>query len=370
MTDQNTAVLVDNVFKSYGSTKVLDGISLEVFQGELIALLGPSGCGKTTLLRLVAGLAFPAAGGIYIMGKDVTNTPTNGRNTAMVFQNYALFPHMNVLENVTFGLHFRRKHSKEQMRSKAKDVLSMAGLTGLEQRKPAQLSGGEQQRVALARALILEPEVLLLDEPLSNLDYRLRMSMRLEIRRLQRQTGITTIFVTHDQGEALSMSQRVAVISNGKVEQIGAPLDIYERPGTPFVADFIGETNFFKGIIQNIEEDRIIIKTEHGTNLTVTAPERQQTIHTHDEVLVMIRPEKIDVGRADAIFHDQVNVFEGMIDDVVYGGSSILYQVQLGNGERAKTVHSNYRAIPFSVKEKVKVKLDPSQLTFIFGTAS
>jgi spermidine/putrescine ABC transporter ATP-binding subunit len=358
----STVVLVDNVSKSYASTMVLKNIQLEVVDGELITLLGPSGCGKTTLLRLIAGLAFPDSGRIFIMNKDVTYIPTNRRNTAMLFQNYALFPHMTVFENITFGLQFRRKYPKKIVRKKVEEVLSMVELTGLDERKPSQLSGGQQQRVALARALILEPEVLLLDEPLSNLDYRLRMAMRLEIRKLQRNLKITTIFVTHDQSEALSISDRVGIINKGMIEQIGKPVDIYEHPKTSFAADFIGETNFFEGTIRDVEEGKIEVQTDQGLSLEVTVNnELQPAMNVNNRVLLAIRPERIEVTNAVKDLQ-QVNAFEGVIDEIVYGGSSRVYEVRLAN-QRVKV--SDYGATPLPVNERVRIRLDPRFLTLI-----
>ncbi|MDR5683236.1 MAG: ABC transporter ATP-binding protein [Armatimonadota bacterium] len=236
--------LVD-VRKRFGRTVAVDGVSLDVSEGEFVTLLGPSGCGKTTILRMVAGFQRPDEGDILVRGVRVTDVPAHRRNAAMVFQEYALFPHMTVAENVNYGLAMRRTPHRQAARRIA-EVLELLGLTGQEHKFPHQLSGGQQQRVALARALVVEPEVLLLDEPLSNLDAKLRIRVRAEIRQLQRQLGKTTVYVTHDQEEALAISDRIAVIHHGRIQQVGTPQDVYHRPVNRFVADFVGLTNFLE----------------------------------------------------------------------------------------------------------------------------
>src|SRR5258707_5892570 len=241
-------VTIEHVSFGYGSTPVLDDISLDVVRGEFFAFLGPSGSGKTTLLRLIAGFGTPSAGRILIGERDLTRLPPWSRNVGMVFQSYALWPHMTVAKNVAFGLE-RRKFSRAEVERKVRDALDLVGLGALADRRPAQLSGGQQQRVALARTLVIEPEVLLLDEPLSNLDARLRVDMRSELRQLQRKLGLTAIYVTHDQEEANAIADRIAVLDQGRIQQIGTPLDLYDQPANRFVATFLGTANLIEGTI-------------------------------------------------------------------------------------------------------------------------
>ena len=241
-----SGLVLEGLRRSYGASVAVDRVDLTVAQGELVALLGPSGCGKTTTLRMVAGFVAPSAGRVLIGGRDVTRTPPYGRDTAMVFQGYALFPHMTVAENVGFGLEMRGV-ARAERRQRVVEALRLVRLEGLAERRPQQLSGGQQQRVALARALVVGPSVFLLDEPLSNLDARLRAEVRIEIRALQQRLGLTTLFVTHDQEEALTMSDRLVVMDRGRVRQSGTPQDLYERPDNLFVAGFLGRCNFFRG---------------------------------------------------------------------------------------------------------------------------
>jgi putative spermidine/putrescine transport system ATP-binding protein len=233
---------LDNLEKRYGETRAVAGVSLDIAQGESVALLGPSGCGKTTTLRMLAGLIAPTAGRIRLMDRDITTTPPHLRNMGYVFQSYALFPHMSVARNVGFGLD-ERGIGRAERDSQVREALAMVRLTGLEERRPRELSGGQQQRVALARALVIRPDVLLLDESLSNLDAKLRDAMRIEIRELRKRLGVTTLFVTHDQTEALTLCDRIAVMNAGRIEQIAGPVDIYDQPATRFVADFVGRSN-------------------------------------------------------------------------------------------------------------------------------
>jgi iron(III) transport system ATP-binding protein len=241
-------VSIEHVTFGYGATPVLEDISLEVAKGSFFAFLGPSGSGKTTLLRLIAGFGTPTAGRILIGERDVTRLPPWSRNVGLVFQSYALWPHMSVAKNVAFGLE-RRRLSRAEIRRKVEDALAMVGLSAFAERRPAQLSGGQQQRVALARTIVVEPEVLLLDEPLSNLDARLRVEMRVELRQLQRKLGITAIYVTHDQEDANAIADSIAVLDQGRIQQIGAPLDLYDRPANRFVATFLGTVNLVEGAI-------------------------------------------------------------------------------------------------------------------------
>jgi ABC-type Fe3+/spermidine/putrescine transport system ATPase subunit len=242
----SATIRLDNVTKTFdGRVLAVDGVTLDIAAGEFFSLLGPSGCGKTTSLRMIAGFELPDSGRVHVAGRDITDLPVHKRDMGMVFQSYALFPHRTVAENVAFGLRMREV-PKPDIERRVKAALAQVALTGLEERKPGQLSGGQQQRVALARALVVEPPVLLCDEPLGALDRKLRQQMQFELKELQKRLGVTLVFVTHDQEEALAMSDRIAVINHGKVEQVGAPTEIYERPRTRFVADFIGEINILE----------------------------------------------------------------------------------------------------------------------------
>src|SRR3989440_5624492 len=256
-------IALSEVTKRFASTTAVDRISLEIADGELFTLLGPSGCGKTTLLRLIAGFAAVDGGEIRFGERRVERLPPYARNIGMVFQNYALWPHMTVRGNVTYGLRLRKLTGAEIARRLAAG-LAKVNLTGLEDRYPGQLSGGQQQRVALARALVLNPDILLLDEPLSNLDAKIRVQVRAEIHTLQRELGITTVYVTHDQEEALSLSDRVAVMRDGRVLQVAAPKELYERPVTRFVADFVGTNNFIAGVCRGVTGDQVLVDTALG----------------------------------------------------------------------------------------------------------
>jgi iron(III) transport system ATP-binding protein len=263
-----THIQISRVTKRFGHTAALDDVDFTVNRGEMVCLLGPSGCGKTTVLRVIAGLEKPDSGRVLVDGKDITTVPPGKRSFGIVFQNYALFPNLTVFKNVSYGLRGRGLDG-QVARAKVEDMLALVGLEGLQQRYPAQLSGGQQQRVALARALVLSPDFLLLDEPLSALDAKVRLRLRSEIREVQRRLGVTTIMVTHDQEEALTMSDKVVVMNNARIEQIGDPRVVYERPATPFVADFVGSVNFFsrddlQGMV-TAERDLVAIRPEHIT---------------------------------------------------------------------------------------------------------
>src|SRR5580692_11728747 len=257
-TSEDAAVRFDGVSKNFGEVKALDHVSLAIGRGEFMTLLGPSGCGKTTLLKLAAGFLAPDSGTIAIDGTCVNEVPTYKREIGMMFQNYALFPHMSVADNIAYGLKTRHV-PRQECRKRVGDVLALVKLAGMEDRRPRQLSGGQQQRVALARALVINPTVLLLDEPFSALDKNLRASMQVELREIQRKLEVTTIFVTHDQGEALSLSDRVAVMSEGRIRQLGTPQDIYRQPCDRFVASFVGDTNVLRGRLDRIDGAHVIV---------------------------------------------------------------------------------------------------------------
>jgi len=291
--------------KRFGKVVAVDHASLRIDHGELYTLLGPSGCGKTTFLRSIAGFELPDSGTIKFDGADVTMLPPHKRNTGMVFQNYALWPHMTVFENIAFGLRIR-KVSNQETRKRVEEVLRMVRLEGLGSRTPHQLSGGQQQRVAVARALVINPQVLLFDEPLSNLDAKLRLEMRAEIKRIQRGLGITTLYVTHDQEEAMSISDRIAIMHIGKVMQVGTPMDIYFHPENLFVADFIGQGTFLSGKVQSAGK---IVKLEldDGRFVEAVASDPTNPPIEGEKALVTIRPENFQIGeQGNNVFHCEV----------------------------------------------------------------
>jgi spermidine/putrescine transport system ATP-binding protein len=322
-TNKSSAVTGRNVVKQFGSgdhlVTALDGVSLEIEDNEFFTLLGPSGCGKTTLLRLIAGFEMPTRGEIFLFGDEIEDLPPHKRSINTVFQHYALFPHMTVGENVAFGLRMLGQ-SETEIAKRVEESLSLAKMESFIKRKPIQLSGGQQQRVALARALAPRPKVLLLDEPLSALDLKLRQAMREELKTLQRETGITFIFVTHDQEEALTMSDRIAVMSEGKIQQIGGPHEIYERPVNRFVADFIGDTNFLEAEITEIEGDLANCQVNNDLSFKV------QSIAKHsigDKVTLAIRPEKISLQQSGEVM--------GRITKAVYLGTDTSYNVAISD---------------------------------------
>ncbi len=310
--------------KSFGDVEAVRGIDLSVPRGEFLTLLGPSGCGKTTTLRMVAGFEDPTSGTIFLHGNDITNEPPNVRPINTVFQHYALFPHLSVEENVAFGLRMRGVGAAER-RQRVAEALRAVALSGFERRRPRQLSGGEQQRVALARALVNRPEILLLDEPLGALDLKLRRQMQLELRALHREVGISFLYVTHDQEEALAMSDRVAVMNAGRIEQIGSPREIYEQPASRFVADFIGETNLLEGRVVGVDGERIQVGL--GPH-TLHALAERCPIGT--QVALSIRPERWALAKGTP--RGEMNRFSGRVRESVYAGSVLRQVVELEGG--------------------------------------
>ncbi|MCF8884359.1 MAG: ABC transporter ATP-binding protein [Nitrososphaerota archaeon] len=309
------SVELENIVKRFGNVVAVDHVNLKIRENEFFSLLGPSGCGKTTTLRIIAGLEEPDEGVVRIYGEDVTDVPTHKRNIGMVFQHLALFPHMNVFENIAFGLKMR-KVQKEEIKKRVKEILEIVKLEGLEYRRVNQLSGGQQQRVALARALVIEPEVLLLDEPLGALDLKIRQHMMVELKNIQRKVKTTFIYVTHDQTEAMTMSDRIAIMKDGKIQQVGTPLEIYYRPSNTFVASFIGEAvNLIEGeVVENG-----LVDTSLGT------------IHcagslTKGRVAVMVRPEMVEIG--DKLYNVD-NLFRGTVQSIIFKGSYIEYRVDV-----------------------------------------
>ena len=324
MSKEKKGVRLENVSKIYQDPKTkkefkaVDNVSLTIEPGEFITLLGPSGCGKTTTLRMIAGFESPDEGEIYLGDEPINALTPNKRDTAMVFQSYALFPHMNIFDNVAYGLKLR-KVPKDEIKRRVTDILALVELSGMEQRMTNQLSGGQQQRVALARALVVEPGVLLFDEPLSNLDAKLRVQMRTEIRRIQQQLGITAVYVTHDQSEAMAISDNIILMKKGVIAQMGSPTEIYYHPNSEFVADFIGECNFLKGTISEVRSGEADVKV-NGVDVTVVT---DKAVKVGDEAEIVLRPEAIVLG-------DQ-----GMLPCTVelscFMGSYQNYHVRVGN---------------------------------------
>jgi putative spermidine/putrescine transport system ATP-binding protein len=314
-----TFLELNGVQKRFGDVAAVSNFNLVAARGEFVSFLGPSGCGKTTTLRMIAGFERPTAGSIVIDGTDITDRPPNRRNVGMVFQSYALFPNMTVADNIGFGLRVR-KTPRDRIRAKVSELLTLINLPDKGSRYPYQLSGGQQQRVALARALAIEPQVLLLDEPLSALDAKIRVALRKEIRTIQRQLGITTVYVTHDQEEALSLSDRVVVMSEGRIEQIAAPAEIYNFPATPFVASFVGTLNLLGANVVDASEGRVSVGGQE-----VRAARPIQEARNGSTVTLALRPESIELGEGGGS-----NRLRGNVEDVSFLGSIVRTRVRLG----------------------------------------
>ena len=354
----NNLVQVQNVSKSFGKVNAVKGVSLEIDQGKFFSLLGPSGCGKTTLLRLIAGFEIPNSGKILIDNKSMDGVEPNLRPTNMVFQNYAIFPHLNVEQNVSYGL--RKKNLSTAEKDKMiSQVLELVGLTGLNQRSANALSGGQKQRVALARALILKPKVLLLDEPLSALDKKLREQMQLELRHLQRAVGITFILVTHDQEEALTMSDKVAVMFDGEVEQVDSPRELYERPASQRVASFIGDMNF---INEKALETKDGLKVNSEILGNIVIPKNQVSGNLlNNKIIIGIRPEMISIITKNS---DSKGLISGKITDISYFGITTYYKIECGSNAKALSVlaQNSFGQMDYKIGETVKLKMDVNSL--------
>ncbi len=329
-----------------GMVRAVDHIDITIEEGEFVTLLGPSGCGKTTTLRLIAGFEFPTAGHIVLDGETINEQPPNQRDMAMVFQSYAIFPHLTVFENIAYGLKIQRL-SRKVIKEKVQQVLELTELMGLENRPPNALSGGQQQRVALARALIMEPKVLLMDEPLSNLDAKLREVMRTEIRRIQQTLGITSVYVTHDQIEAMTLSDRVVVMNRGHIEQIGTPQEIYRHPQTAFVADFIGTTNFVDGVVTAINGQNVTVEV---LGRSLVAPHPRHSLSAGQAIKLVLRPEAVQVVDEDAHY-------QGIVRWSSYMGSSVEYEIEVAGRQLLVTDTDPRHTIVYAKNHKVGLRM-------------
>ena len=343
------------ILKRFGKVVAVEKMDFDIEEGSLVTLLGPSGCGKTTLLRMVAGLEEPTEGGIFIKGVRVNDTPIHKRNLGMIFQNYALFPHKTIFENVAFGLKYRDV-PKEAIKEKVTRALEMVRLPGVENRMPNQLSGGQQQRIAMARAIVIEPDVLLMDEPLSALDENLREEMRREVDNLQQMLGVTTIFVTHDQREALSMSDKILVMKDGRKQQEGNPETVYNEPVNHFVADFLGHSNFILGEVIELDDHGVKVKIETGDILLA---KNKGGFSKGDAVEMIVRAQRFDVFPKNEFKPvEGMNHFEGQIKDRSYMGGEVSYFIELGT-DREIHVISMMRTRIYEIGEEVSVQVAP-----------
>lgn len=353
------SVQLANITKKFDDVTAVEDLSLKVNDGEFFSLLGPSGCGKTTILRMIAGFYHPTAGEIFFDDRNVSVLPPNKRNTGMVFQNYALFPHMTVFENVAFGLRARKVPAPER-RERVRSALELVNLADFENRRVTQLSGGQQQRVALARAIVIEPEILLLDEPLSNLDAKLRRETRDQIQRLQRELGTTTIYVTHDQEEALTLSDRIALMEKGVCQQIGTPHEIYNHPANAFVASFMGRSNIMRGTIVESKTDRqpvLMVDVEGGIQLRISDSESERSGNT----ILSVRPETIILRKND---EDRINTFEGEVKLKQFNGYVVEYEVDV-RGISFNVIALNEEDRVFDIHEKVYLEIPASKISII-----
>lgn len=346
------------ISKNFGTVRAVDAVSLEVADGELFFLVGPSGCGKTTLLRMIAGFCQPDSGAVLFDGIQVNQQPAHLRNTGMVFQNYALWPHLTVADNVAFGLAVPgRRLPEKDRRARVQRMLQAVHMEEFAERKPNQLSGGQQQRVALARALVVEPACLLLDEPLSNLDAKLRLEMRIEIRRLVKQIGITTIYVTHDQAEALSMADRCLILKNGRVAQIGTPRDIYQRPANRFVADFIGGANLIPGVVSAGLAALTQVNTSFGKWLVSGAG---NTFQAGQKVLLCVRQEAIELPAPHV---QKTNVFPANLTEALFFGDHEECRLSMSDGTELKALRQGFLAT--RPPAALNFWVDPSKLIIL-----
>ncbi|HST25724.1 MAG TPA: ABC transporter ATP-binding protein [Gaiellaceae bacterium] len=359
---QTTGIALEGVSKRFGGVGAVDSIDLSIADGEFFSLLGPSGCGKTTTLRMIAGFEVPDEGRILLRGEDVTRVPPNRRAVNLVFQQYALFPHMSIYENVAFGLKVKRVPRTEH-RERIDAILRVVELVGYERRRPRQLSGGQQQRVALARALVNRPAALLLDEPLGALDVKLRRQMQLELKRIQHELGTTFVYVTHDQEEALAMSDRIAVMNGGKVEQIGSPHEIYESPDTAFVADFIGSLNALELTVDEVVGDFAVARFGEGERVVVPV----ESAKAGDQLRVAVRPERVRIEAVDAPAPERGSRLEATVAEVVYLGMYTQYHADTKAGRVTSHRLADESLARFESGSRVSVSWDPEHSAVLEG---
>ncbi|MEE3342717.1 MAG: ABC transporter ATP-binding protein [Bacilli bacterium] len=353
---EKVIVKLDNISKKYNDKYVIKNLSLDIYEGEFLTLLGPSGCGKTTILRMISGLEKVTNGKIYLDNVDVTNVDPTKREVNTIFQNFALFPHMTTWDNISFGLKMK-KVDPEEIEKRVKNVIKLVKLEGFEDRLPSQLSGGQQQRVAIARGVIMNPKVLLLDESLCSLDLKLKRTMQIELKKIQKKLGITFIYVTHDQDEALTMSDRIVIIDKGIIQQNDTPQNIYRKPNTIFAADFIGESNIIPGIITSIKNDETKIKIED--NITFTIP-KHESDKVKNRISILIRPENIKISK-----NPLKNSIKGVVKDVVYDGAITKLFIDT-EGELDLKVNTNGN-IDFIEEEEIYIKIEDEDIVPIRG---
>jgi spermidine/putrescine transport system ATP-binding protein len=360
LADGAPEIRLTELAKHFRDVRAVDDISLDIRSGEFFSMLGPSGCGKTTTLRMIGGFELPTAGRVELRGRDVTNDPPDKRPVNMVFQNYALFPHLDVGENIAFGLR-RRNVDKDETRRRVGEALDLVHLAGYEKRKPNQLSGGQQQRVALARALVNRPNVLLLDEPLGALDLKLRKQLQVELKRVQTEVGITFVYVTHDQEEALTMSDRIAVMNRGKVEQLGTPEELYERPTTRFVADFIGTTNLLLGTVASIDGDVAFVTLTSSETCAVG----RSDLVVGRQIELSVRPESVELRPSNGTSYSP-RPLNATVEQVAYLGGNVQYQVRT-NGGLSITALAPKTAQRLPVGSDVDVVWPPAEALVLAG---
>jgi spermidine/putrescine transport system ATP-binding protein len=360
-TDERVAIALEGVVKRFGKAAAVRDVTVSIGEGEFFSLLGPSGCGKTTTLRMIAGFETPDEGRIVLDGQDVTSVPANRRPVNMVFQQYALFPHMSIYDNVAFGLKVKRV-PRQDHGDRIHEILRVVELEGLERRRPRQLSGGQQQRVALARALVNRPAALLLDEPLGALDVKLRKQMQLELKRIQTELGTTFVYVTHDQEEALAMSDRIAVMNGGQVEQIGGPHEIYEHPATAFVADFIGSLNALDLVVEELVGGYALMRL--GETERIVAPVGSQA-RVGDKLRIAVRPERVQISRVDDPAHEGGSRLVGTITEVVYLGMYTQFHVATEAGRVVSHRLADELLTPFAPGAHVEVAWDADHASIL-----